>query len=148
MPSISIPFAAYLRIVRASALYDILITAPFAAPWTLAWMHQLISTLNVGLGGVPLPAFGPFHMFVGGLLGSVVLVWSLLRLRHPDRRLGLYDGAARFLFSGWMAWTLAQTGAPVLWLLLVPEFAWGVVQWWPAGQAADVRRHGGQLAAS
>lgn len=127
---------AYRKLVRASALYDILVTAPLATPWTLAPLHALMSRLNVQLGGAPLPAFEPFHMFIAGLLGSVVVVWSLLRLRHPSRRLGLYDGAARFLFSGWMAWTLAQTGTPLLWLLLLPEFAWGIAQWWPlAGEA-------------
>jgi len=123
--------SAYRKLVQASALYDLVITAPLATPWTLAFTHALMSALNVRLGGAPLPAFEAFHMFIGGLLGSIVTVWSLLRLRHPSRRLGLYDGAARFLFSGWMAWTLAATGAPLLWLLLVPEFAWGVAQWWP-----------------
>lgn len=140
MPSIPLP--TYLRIVRASAFYDLVITAPLATPWTLALVHQLSSHLNVQLGGAPLPAFEAFHMFIGGLLGSVVIVWSLLRLRHADRRLGLYDGVARFLFSGWMAWTLASGGAPVLWLLLVPEFAWGVVQWWPVRGGADEASQG------
>jgi hypothetical protein len=69
-------------------------------------------------------------MFIAGLLGSIVLVWSLLRLRAPSLQLGRYDGTGRFLFAGWMAWALAQTGAPVLWLLLLPEFLWGVGQWW------------------
>lgn len=128
--------SAYRKLVQASVLYDLVVTAPLATPWTLACMHGLMSDLNVRLGGAPLPAFAPFHMFIGTLLGSIVVVWSLLRLRHPSRRLGLYDGAARFLFSSWMAWTLVATGAPLLWLLLVPEFAWGVAQWWPlAGRA-------------
>ena len=136
MPSIPLP--TYLRIVRASALYDIAITAPLATPWTLAWVHGLASSLNVQLGGAPLPAFEAFHMFIGGLLGSIVVLWSLLRLRHADLRLGRYDGVGRFLFSGWMAWTLAAADAPVLWLLLLPEFAWGVAQWWPVvAQAND-----------
>ncbi len=136
MPSIPLP--TYLRIVRASALYDIAITAPLATPWTLACVHGLASSLNVQLGGAPLPVFEAFHMFIGGLLGSIVVLWSLLRLRHADRRLGRYDGVGRFLFSGWMAWTLAAADVPVLWLLLLPEFAWGVAQWWPVvAQAND-----------
>jgi hypothetical protein len=38
----------------------------------------------------------------------------------------LRTGAACFLFSGWMAWTLTltQTGAPLMCLLLVQEFLW------------------------
>jgi len=120
----------YLRLVRASALYDLLVTSALATPWTLPLAHGLMSHLNARLGGAPLPAFEPFHMFIGGLLGSIVTVWSLLRLIRPSLLLGRFDAAARFLFSGWMAWTLAQTGTPVLWLLLVPEFLWGVAQWW------------------
>jgi hypothetical protein len=122
--------AAYLRLVRASALYDLVVTGALATPWTLPFAHALMSHLNQQLGGSALPAFAPFHMFIGGLLGSIVVVWSLLRLRAPSLLLGRHDGAARFLFSSWMGWALLQTGAPVLWLLLVPEFAWGVAQWW------------------
>ena len=122
--------ATYRHLVRASALYDILVAAALATPWTLPIVHGLMSGLNEQLGGAPLPAFAPFHMFIAGLLGSIVVVWSLLRLRAPSLLLGRHDGVARFLFSSWMAWTLAQTGAPVLWLLLVPEFLWGVAQWW------------------
>ena len=88
-----------------------------------------MSGLNEHLGGAPLLAFAPFHMFIAGLLGSVVTVWSLLRLHAQSLLLGRYDGIGRFLFSGWMAWTLVHTGAPVLWLLLVPELLWGVAQW-------------------
>jgi hypothetical protein len=30
-----------------------------------------------------------------------------------------------------MLWTLHATGAPLLWLFIVPELAWGVAQWLP-----------------
>lgn len=96
----------------------------------------MLSQLNIALGGVSLPAFLPFHVFSAGLLGSIVVVWSLLRLRTPSLRLGRYDAAARFLFASWMVWGLAQTGAPLLWLLLVPECAWGVAQCWPVKRAS------------
>jgi hypothetical protein len=137
--------STYKRVVQASALYDLLVTAALATPWTLPFAHALMSKLNVQLGGAPLPVFAPFHMFIAGLLGSIVVVWSLLRLRAPSLLLGRHDGAARFLFSGWMAWTLAQTGAPLLWLLLVPEFLWGVVQWWPVEPGGAVHAGPGRL---
>lgn len=123
--------STYRHVVRASALYDILFTAALAMPWSQALAHALMSGLNQQLGAAPLPPFAPFHTFIAGLLGSVVVVWSVLRIRQPGLRLGRYDGLARFLFAAWMAWMLAQGGAPVLWLLLVPEASWGVVQWWP-----------------
>jgi hypothetical protein len=128
----------YLKIVRASAWYDLLLTAPFATPWTLNLAHARLSAINQWLGGSALPAFAPFHVLFACLMGSVVLVWSVLRLRRTEVLLGRYDGATRFLFALWMGWTLAATGAPLLWLFVLPEFAWGVVQWLPvAPQAAQ-----------
>ena len=122
------------RIVRASAIYDLVVTAAFATPWTFAIAHGHMSSLNVALGGLALPAFAPFHLLFACLMGSIVLVWSVLRIQEPTTRLGRLDGAARFLFSLWMAWTLYLTGAPVLWLFVLPELAWCVAQWWPVGE--------------
>ena len=121
----------YRRIVRASAVYDVLATAPFATPWTFAWNWRQLSGVNGLLGGAALPPFGVLHVLMACLLGSIVLVWSALRIAMPEIRLGRYDGAARFLFSTWMAWALFLTHLPLLWLFLVLELAWGIVQWWP-----------------
>ena len=126
--------SAFLTVVRASAAYDLLLTAPFATPWTFALAHAQLSTINQHLGGDALPDFGPFHVLFACLMGSIVLVWSVLRLRAASVTLGRYDGAGRFLFSAWMAWALATSGAPLLWLFLVPEFCWGVAQWLPVAQ--------------
>ncbi|MDT8999612.1 hypothetical protein RQP53_10080 [Paucibacter sp. APW11] len=129
--------SAYLRLVLASAVYDLVLTSPFATPWSFAWVHQQLSALNQALGGLPLPVFEPFHLLIAGLLGSIVTVWSLLRLRRRDASLGRYDGMARLLFSSWMAWTLAQTGQPLLWLFLLPEAAWGIAQLWPVNRMPE-----------
>ena len=123
--------STFLTLVRASAAYDLLLTAPFATPWTFALAHTQLSALNIRLGGTALPDFTPFHVLFACLMGSVVLVWSVLRLRRTEAILGRYDGIGRFLFALWMGWTLAQTGAPLLWLFVAPEFAWGVAQWLP-----------------
>jgi len=130
------PLPLFRRVVFFSALYDLLLTAPFATPWSFGLVRAQLSAFNAALGGAALPDFAGFHLLMANLLGSIVVVWSVLRLRHPEPRLGRYDGAARFLFSTWMAWTLQATGQPVLWLFLVPEFAWGVAQWWPLAGAA------------
>jgi hypothetical protein len=127
----------YSRIVRASGLYDLFVTAPFATPWTFALLHAQLSFVNAWLGGTPLPPFGPLHVLFACLMGTVVVLWSVLRIRDPQPRFGRYDGAARFAFGLWMAWTLAQTGMPVLWLFIVPELAWGAVQWLPVARSPD-----------
>ena len=132
--------SASRRLVRASALYDLFLTADFATPWTFALVHGHLSGLNVALGGSALPAFTPFHLLFACLMGSIVLVWSVLRILEPTTRLGRFDGTGRFLFSLWMAWCLYVTGEPLLWLFIVPEFAWGVAQWWKVdGKPAAVQ---------
>ena len=78
----------------------------------------------------------PFHLLISSLLGSIVLVWSALRLLDPQPRLGRFDAAARYLFSLWMAWALLVTGQPVLWLFIVPELTWGVAQSLPLRRTA------------
>lgn len=121
-------FAAFRRLVRASAIYDVLMTGAFATPWSLLLLRDQLSAVNVQLGGAALPGFAPFHLLIGCLLGSVVLVWSALRIADPQPRFGRYDAAARYLFALWMGWALLVTGEPVLWLFIVPELAWGVLQ--------------------
>lgn len=127
----------FRKIVLASAVYDLLVTAPFATPWSFAYVHALLDAVNQRLGGAPLPAFAPFHVLFACLLGSVVLTWSLLRMSDPQRRFGRFDGFARLLFSTWMIWALAVTGAPLLWLFIVPEIAFCVAQWLPVSDRSS-----------
>jgi hypothetical protein len=132
----------FRKIVLGSAAYDLLVTAPFATPWSFAYAHAQLDAINQGLGGAALPAFAPFHVLFACLLGSVVLTWSLLRLSDPQQRFGRFDGLARLLFSTWMIWTLAVTGAPLLWLFIVPEVSFCVAQWLPV---SDGQRAVGQI---
>ncbi|MDO8072198.1 hypothetical protein O3299_11745 [Janthinobacterium sp. SUN176] len=120
--------SAFRRVVRASAIYDVLMIAPFTTPWTFLLMREHLNALNLGLGGAPLPVFEPLHLLISSMMGSVVMVWSVLRMLDPQPRFGRYDAVARYLFSTWMAWALLMTGQPLLWLFLVPELAWGLAQ--------------------
>ena len=127
----------FRKIVLGSALYDLIVTAPFATPWSFAFAHAQLGAVNETLGGAPLPDFTPFHILFACLLGSVVLVWSVLRLSDPQQRFGRYDGVARFLFTTWMVWTFTATGSPLLWLFIIPEFAFGVAQWLPVSAQSE-----------
>lgn len=133
----------FRRIVRASAIYDLVVTAPFATPWTFALVYVQLNTVNQALRGAALPAFAPFHVLFACLLGSVVLIWSLLRVTDPQQRFGRYDGMARLLFSTWMIWALHATGQPLLWLFIVPELAWCVAQWMPVAAPAPKQHQPG-----
>ncbi|RKE19482.1 hypothetical protein [Streptomyces sp. TLI_171] len=121
----------YARLVRASAWYDLLVTAPFATPWTYALAHRALSAVSGALGLGELPPQEPMLTLFANLMGSVVVVWSLLRLLRPLPVHGLYDGAARVLFACWQAYALAHGATGVLWGFLAVETAFGAAQLWP-----------------
>ena len=137
MPTISLH--AYHRITRASALYDIFATAPFATPWTFALLYTRLSETNVAMGGAPLPPFELVHTLITCLMGSLVMLWSFMRLAEPSVALGRYDALGRFMFSAWMIWALVQGGLPLVWLFLIPELLWGVAQYWPVSAGPPPR---------
>ncbi len=127
----------FRKLVRASAIYDLLFSLPMATPWTFAWMHAQLNHANLALGGAPFPAMAPFHMMLVNMLGSVVVVWSLVRIRNPSRENGRWDATGRFLFSLWFARTIVLVQAPVAVLFLVPELLWGILQAWPRVRDED-----------
>jgi hypothetical protein len=61
-------------------------------------------------------------------MGSVVVVWAVLRIVRPLPEHGLFDGVARTLFAAWQAYALAHGASRLLWLFLAVEVAFGVLQ--------------------
>ncbi|TJZ58643.1 hypothetical protein FCH28_00140 [Streptomyces piniterrae] len=120
--------AAYLRIVRASAWYDLVVTAGFATPWTYALLHGGLSSLSGSLGLGVLPALAPMETLYANLMGSVVVVWALLRIVKPLPVHGLFDGVARTLFAMWQAYALAHGAMRLLWLFFAVEVVFGLVE--------------------
>ncbi|MEU4966777.1 hypothetical protein [Streptomyces smyrnaeus] len=130
----------YLRVVRASAWYDLVVTAGFATPWTYALLHGVLSSVSDALGLGVLPALEPMQTLYANLMGSVVVVWALLRIVRPLPVHGLFDGAARALFAMWQAYALTHGATRLLLAFLVVEVAFGVVQllpWWRSRGAID-----------
>ncbi|NYH08265.1 hypothetical protein [Pseudomonas moraviensis] len=119
----------YRRLVRSSAWYDLIVTAAFVTPWSFAAVHGLLTALSQALE-LPgeLPPFEPVHMLMANLLGSVVCVWAVLRIRDPQPVYGRYDAAARFLFAAWQAYALAHGASSLLVGFLIFELAWGIAQ--------------------
>jgi hypothetical protein len=118
------------RVVRASALYDLILTAGFATPWTAAAALGTISDVHraLGLDGAVPVVEDPFTMLFANLLGSIVVVWSVIRLLRPTPLLGAGDTVGRLLFSTWFAWALVEGASSVLVGFLVLEIGWGLVQ--------------------
>ncbi|KUM99251.1 hypothetical protein AQI95_40160 [Streptomyces yokosukanensis] len=126
---------AYVRLVRASGWYDLIVTAGFASPWTYALVHRLLSAAGDAVGLGTMPALTPLQTLYANLMGSVVLVWSVLRVVRPLPLHGLLDGTARVLFSLWQAYALAHGGPGVLWPFLVLEVSFGIAQLAPWARA-------------
>jgi hypothetical protein len=119
----------YRRLVRGSAWYDLIVMAAFATPWSFAAVHGLLLSLSqaFNLSG-ELPPFEPMHVLMANLLGSIVCVWAVLRIRDPQQVYGRYDAVARFLFSAWQAYALIHGGSSLLVIFLVFELMWGIAQ--------------------
>ena len=104
------------HLVRGSAFYDLIMTAGFMTPWTAAWVLNTFAALSAALAlQRAVPVLDVSGMLFANLLGSVVVVWSLWRLAHPSRRVGLYDALARTLFATWQLYAVAH-GASFLML--------------------------------
>ncbi|MGW3663031.1 hypothetical protein [Streptomyces sp. NPDC005141] len=124
---------AYVRLVRASAWYDLAVTAGFATPWTYMLVHDALSSWGNALGLGTLPEPDPWQTLFANLMGSVVVVWSLLRILGTRPEHGLFDGIARTLFATWQAYALAQGASRILWPFFAVEVVFGVLQlapWW------------------
>lgn len=130
----------YRTLVRASAWYDLIVTAALVTPWSFVCVHGLLQGLD--LPGA-LPPFAPMHVLMANLLGSIVCVWAVLRIRNPQRTFGLYDAAGRALFASWQLYALMHGATSVLWGILVCEVLWGIAQMLPvrADQKMTVSRN-------
>ena len=124
-------FNSYRRIFLASAWYDLVLTAVFATPWTLALLYALLATIHRALGLSPLQPLPPEGVLYANFFGSVVIVWAVLRLRSGLVWLARYDAAARFMFSAAMMHALASGASPLLWGFLVFELSFGILQLLP-----------------
>lgn len=129
IPAFALP--RYLRIVRASGWYDLVVTWPFALPWTFVWLHAQLGAVALALG-LPgtLPPLDAMHVLLANLLGSVVVVWSVARIVAPSLLLGRLDGMARFLFAAWQVYAVAQGASGIVLGFTLFELLFGVLQWW------------------
>jgi hypothetical protein len=122
--------ASARRTIRRSALYDLIITAPFATPWTTRLLLDGLAALHdaLGLPGQRPVLAGALAVLCANLMGSLVVLWSIVRLRTPALDHGTTDSIARGLFALWMICALAGGASLILLGFLVPEIMWGVVQ--------------------
>ncbi|EPL04729.1 hypothetical protein [Pseudomonas sp. CF161] len=122
----------YRTLVRASGWYDLLVTAAFVTPWSFLALHGLLLGLaqSLNLPG-EFPAFEPAHLLMANLMGSIVCVWSVLRIRDPQQAFGRYDAVGRILFATWQIYAIAHGATALLWGIVFFELAWCIAQLLP-----------------
>ncbi|WOE80348.1 hypothetical protein RZO07_03695 [Pseudomonas protegens] len=122
----------YRTLVRASGWYDLLVTLAFVTPWSFMALHEFLqgAAQAFNLPG-SLPPFEPMHLLMANLMGSIVCVWSVLRIRDPQQAFGRYDAVGRLLFATWLGYALMHGATALIAVFLVFELAWCVAQLLP-----------------
>ena len=115
---------------RAGAIYDVVVTAPFATPWTaalmlsaLAWMHRVLH-----LPGDAPPDLESAHLVYVVLFGIVTTMWGVVRVLWPVPLLIAADTVGRAAFSLTFIWALLNGFSFVVVGFLVLELTWLVAQ--------------------
>jgi hypothetical protein len=79
-------------------------------------------------------------MLFANLLGSVVVIWSIWRLRQPSRSIGLYDAVARMLFAIWQLFAVAQGASLLILSFTCFEVAFAIAQILPVTNSHRLKR--------
>jgi len=124
--------------VKASAWYDLIVTWPFATPWTFALLFDALTStsLRLGLPGA-MPPLNAATVLFANLLGSIVVVWSIARLLSPSVRLGRLDAVARLLFAAWQIYAVVNGAGAIVLVFTTVELVFGVLQFLPVEKAGE-----------
>lgn len=118
----------FRRIYRIGSWYDLIVTWPLATPFTLALLWATMNGLHAQMGLNALPVLGTYAVLFANMAGTVVLIWTILRIKWDDLRLARYDAAGRFAFSTWMIIAISNGASPLLYGFLAFEIVFGVLQ--------------------
>ena len=119
-----------VRAGRAGGVYDIVVTAGFATPWTAALILSLLAQVHetLGLPGDPMPTFDTSHLLFVALFGVVVTMWGVVRLIRPTAFLVTVDTVGRAVFASWFTWALLAAHSTVVVAFLALELTFLVAQ--------------------
>ncbi|MGL4489862.1 MAG: hypothetical protein ACRCU5_10515 [Rhizobiaceae bacterium] len=114
------------RIVRAGALYDLIVIGPLALPGLATIQLKIMFWLNgwLGLPGGGMPEFAPVEMLFVNMFGLVAMIWISLRLFRYEARFCYLDMVIRGLASVLLAYyALTQQVHGLIWVFLFFEMA-------------------------
>lgn len=79
---------------------------------------------------------------MANLLGSIVTVWAVLRLRATQAAFGRYNAAGRFMLAAWQLYALAHGAHSITWGFFAIEVAFGIAQILPVALVGPVKHAG------
>jgi hypothetical protein len=120
-----------LPIVRASGLYDAVLLLPFALPGVSAWTLAKMGWLNTALG-LPgtIPEMSALGLLFLNMMAALAILYSVQRIREPNRFFGTYDVVARLLMGSLLGIYLLVHGiAAIFWAFFAAELFWAIAQY-------------------
>jgi hypothetical protein len=127
------------RILAAGAIYDLVVVAPLASPWTAPFHLEVLNFFN-RLGGFSgsMPDFLPIDLLFINLFGIIVLVWAVARLKWPGRPLVLGDLAVRLSVSAVLGWyTMQGSVNGIVSLFFLIELGFVAIDWFALRSANE-----------
>lgn len=122
------PRAINHAVLRRVALFDLLVTLPFALPIVAQRVVYALFDLDEWLGlGTVMPRLDSLHLLFINLMGILAVLWNLARVRSRGTELAQMDVWGRCAVALWIVgYVLFSRVTPVLLLFVVTELggAW------------------------
>jgi hypothetical protein len=125
-------------VARGAAGFDLVATGALAVPGLEQRFLDLLYALDAALGfGTPAVALPPFGLFLANLAGALGVLWALVRIARPERRLVRADAIGRCAVAALIAHAILARGVtPVLWGFVATELVGAAAQAWALSQRA------------
>jgi hypothetical protein len=117
-------------VVRWVAVFDLVATSCLAIPGIetrfFDVLLQLDAAFGLGTPAVPLTALG---LLLANLAGALGVLWALVRIAWPLRRLVAADAVARVAVAALIAYSIDARGlTPMLWAFVATELIGSALQ--------------------
>lgn len=126
-------------VIRCWAGLDLLVTGLLALPPTALWFIATLYQFNGLLGeAASPPPFAPVHLLFVCLMGTLGVLWAVIRLLRPEPIHGRADAWARLWVAGLIAYFIFGAGAPMILTAFIATEALGSLhQFWALRPGQD-----------
>ena len=128
-------------VVRCTAAFDLLASGCLAAPGIETRLFAVLMQLDAAFGfATPSAPLTPFGLLLANLAGALGVLWALVRIAWPLRRLVAADAVARIGVAALIAYSIELRGVtPVLWAFVATELLGSAAQGFTLPRLRDPR---------